>query len=483
MRRNRRAQPVGHFLGGSAAHASRWRRSCAAPRSPCPRPPAPCRPSARASATAALTAPCGASSRASISTVARRRIRTSGRGRRPDGRQQRIGAVDIAQHLKRQAAGAGAVGGGKPRSGRRPHRTASRPRARRQQAQRALCAPRPAACVFPDCGFAPDLPRDLSKCLPLPRLPASSANARETAMTDRKDLPPAAQRALAEAEERRRKAPSRWTCPSNWAAATAPSRCAMAITRKRGFASISDAVNPSGSARPFGPAAGGQRIGQQAGDGHRPDPARHRRDRAGDLRTALSKSTSPTSRSGRRPPPSTSMRLMPTSITVAPGLIQSPLIISRPPDGGDQISAPRHHRGQIAGARMRDGHRAAFAQQQLRHRLADDVAERPITTAFSPTDRPAGRAAASGSPAACRAPWPFARSPSSPAFRIWKPSTSLAGSMALMTASASICRGQRQLHQNAMHRRIGIQPRDQRQQIGLRGLGGQLVLDPAARRG
>ena len=35
---------------------------------------------------------------------------------------------------------------------------------------------------------------------------------------------------------------------------------------------------------------------------------------------------------------------------------------------------------------------------------------------------------------------------------------------------------QRQLHQDAMHRRIGVEPADQRQQIGLGGLGRQAVL-------
>ena len=86
--------------------------------------------------------------------------------------------------------------------------------------------------------------------------------------------------------------------------------------------------------------------------------------------TASAKSTSPTS----LPLPSGfTMRLMPTSMTMAPGLIQSPLHDLRLADGGDDEIGAAHDSGQILGARMRDGHRAVLAQQQLRHRLADDV--------------------------------------------------------------------------------------------------------------
>ena len=52
--------------------------------------------------------------------------------------------------------------------------------------------------------------------------------------------------------------------------------------------------------------------------------------------TASAKSTSPTI---RVLPPPASMRLMPTSITVAPGLIQSPLTISGWPTAATRMSA------------------------------------------------------------------------------------------------------------------------------------------------
>ena len=82
-------------------------------------------------------------------------------------------------------------------------------------------------------------------------------------------------------------------------------------------------------------AGGDERVVEQA-DRHRPDAARHRGDRARDLRAAA-KSTSPTS--ALAVPWST--RLMPTSITVAPGLIQSPSIISGRPTAATRMSARR----------------------------------------------------------------------------------------------------------------------------------------------
>ena len=67
------------------------------------------------------------------------------------------------------------------------------------------------------------------------------------------------------------------------------------------------------------------------------------------------------------------MRLMPTSITVGARLDPVALDHLRPADGGDQhVGAPADRR-QIAGARVGDGHGGVRRQQQLRHRLADEV--------------------------------------------------------------------------------------------------------------
>ena len=85
---------------------------------------------------------------------------------------------------------------------------------------------------------------------------------------------------------------------------------------------------------------------------------------------ASSKATSPSS---LRVPSGCSTRSWPTSMTVAPGFSQPPRISSGPADGGDDDVGAANDVGQVAGPRMGDGHRAIRLQQQLRHRLADDV--------------------------------------------------------------------------------------------------------------
>ena len=67
------------------------------------------------------------------------------------------------------------------------------------------------------------------------------------------------------------------------------------------------------------------------------------------------------------------MRLMPTSITVAPGFTQSPLHHFRPADGGDQDVGGARQRRQVLGAAVGDGDGAVGGEQQIGHRLADDV--------------------------------------------------------------------------------------------------------------
>ena len=125
------------------------------------------------------------------------------------------------------------------------------------------------------------------------------------------------------------------------------------------------------------------------------------------------------------------MRLMPTSMTMAPGLIQSPRTISGRPTAATSDIGAAHDAGQVAGARMRDRHRAVLAQQQLRHRLADDVGAADDDRVEAgevvlhrlrqdERSRAACRARARGSPVASR-----------PTLIGWKPSTSLAGSIEL----------------------------------------------------
>ena len=67
-------------------------------------------------------------------------------------------------------------------------------------------------------------------------------------------------------------------------------------------------------------------------------------------------------------------RLMPTSITTAPGLIQSPRTNPGFADGDDDNIGPADFVAQARGARMTDRHRGVFLEQHQRHRLADDIA-------------------------------------------------------------------------------------------------------------
>ena len=135
-----------------------------------------------------------------------------------------------------------------------------------------------------------------------------------------------------------------------------------------------------GGGRPFCMHAALQRIEQQAGDGHRPDAARHRRDRAGHV---LGLGIGDVADDARLPP-SPATRLMPTSITVAPGLIQCAAHHFRPPDRRDQ---------QIGAARTPPAGRAvlecamvtvAFSASSNCATGLPTMLERPITTASSP---------------------------------------------------------------------------------------------------
>ena len=61
---------------------------------------------------------------------------------------------------------------------------------------------------------------------------------------------------------------------------------------------------------------------------------------------------------------------MPTSIPAAPGLIQSPAMAA---GGNDEDIGGVALGSEIAGTRVRDRHGAVLANQELRHRLADQI--------------------------------------------------------------------------------------------------------------
>ena len=98
--------------------------------------------------------------------------------------------------------------------------------------------------------------------------------------------------------------------------------------------------------------------------------------------------------------------------------------------------------------------------------------ERPMTTALLP-----GKVAKLGAEqfeAAERGAGhePLEPVASRPALIGWKPSTSLSGSMRVMTLARVDVARQRQLDEDAVDRGIGVEPVDQREQVGLAGVGG-----------
>ena len=158
---------------------------------------------------------------------------------------------------------------------------------------------------------------------------------------------------------------------------------------------------------------------------------------------ASSKATSPTTRvlpcaafSGSRE----GTRLMPTSTTVAPGLIQSPRIISGRPTAATRMSAVRHRAGR---SRVREW---AMVTVQLSPSSSwaiglPTMLERPTITAFSPDSSPSSCFSSIRQPSGVHGTSPGSPTASRPALTTWKPSTSLSGSMAPSTAEASIWPG------------------------------------------
>ena len=98
--------------------------------------------------------------------------------------------------------------------------------------------------------------------------------------------------------------------------------------------------------------------------------------------------------------------------------------------------------------------------------------ERPITTASSPASERCTVLASMTQPSGVQGTRPGRPVASRPALTGWKPSTSLAGSMAAMHLLRIDLLRQRQLHQDAVHRWVGVELGDQRQQLGLLDVSG-----------
>ncbi len=151
-----------------------------------------------------------------------------------------------------------------------------------------------------------------------------------------------------------------------------------------------------------------QRVGHQHGDRHLADAAGHRGDRAGARGGFLVGDVADRRVFGlplaSSPCPAT--RLMPTSMTIAPGLTQSPRTISALPTAATSTSARRATTGR---SRVREWAMVTVqwrCEQQLRHRLAHDVgaADDDRLLAFERLCRARRRPGRSGSsrPPACR---------------------------------------------------------------------------------
>ena len=194
---------------------------------------------------------------------------------------------------------------------------------------------------------------------------------------------------------------------------------------------------------------------------------------------APSKSTSPTSRDL---PSGVWTRLMPTSMTVAPGLIQSPLTSAGRPIAATRMSAVRHS---AARSRVREWAMVTvpvLRQQQLRHRLADQH-RAPDHHGVQPVQR--GQHLFQQQQAAERRTGHQPRQPGGepPGIDHMQPvHVLLRIDRGDRRAGVEVFR-QRQLHEDAVYRGVGVQRRHQRQQIRLRGLRRQPVFEgPHTRR-
>ena len=145
------------------------------------------------------------------------------------------------------------------------------------------------------------------------------------------------------------------------------------------------------------------------------------------------------------------MRFMPTSMTVAPGLMNSRGDHGGPADGGHQDVRLRGTRP--AGRPSSNGRWSPW-----RARAAAGSAIglptrslRPTTTARRPAMGISYRLQQfHDSRRACRACGPGGCVTRFPTFSGWRPSTSFSGEMASRTRLASTCAGQRHLHQDAV---------------------------------
>ena len=183
----------------------------------------------------------------------------------------------------------------------------------------------------------------------------------------------------------------------------------------------------------------------------------------------IAPATSPTASKSTSPTRPSSVRLMPTSMTVAPGLTQSPLTIRSRPTAAIRTSARRQTSAQVARARVADRDRRVGAEQQLGHRLAEEVraADDDRLGALELRARPPRAAASRRS--ACTAAGPRARARAGPALTGVSPSTSLSASIRPVSSTPSRWSGTGSWQRIPLTSRVGVELLDQRRRPRSRG--------------
>ena len=152
-----------------------------------------------------------------------------------------------------------------------------------------------------------------------------------------------------------------------------------------------------------------------------------------------------------------------------------------PADGGHHHIGATDRFGEIAGARMGDGDGGVARQQQLRHRLADDVGaadddrlgagERPVQGLRGAVDQHHAAGRRAGHERALQRP----RRQQAGVERV-KTVNVLARIDGLQHLFGVYLPRQRQLHEDAVDGRIGVERGDKAQQFGLAGRRRQIVL-------
>ena len=170
---------------------------------------------------------------------------------------------------------------------------------------------------------------------------------------------------------------------------------------------------------------------------------------------------------------------MPTSITTAPSLTQSPCTSSGPPDGGDQHVGAAADPGEVARARVAGRHGGVAGQQQRRDRLADEVRAADHDGLGALERRRRGGAAAPSRPSGVHGRRPGRPLASRPAEIGVSPSTSLRGPISSVSAPPSTCGGVGSWSRMPGHARVVVELAQQPLDLVVRGVGGQPVVEAA----